>query len=43
MFHLSHPPLHSLHLTTGRGRDGSLLKCYHQWEYIQLSAGRLSY
>ena len=24
-------------------RDGSILKCYHQWGYIQLSTGRPSY
>ena len=40
MFHLSRPP-HLLNVTSGR--DGSPLKSYHPWEYIQLSAGRLSY
>ena len=36
MFHLSHPPPHD---TIASGRDGSLLKCFHPWEYIQLSTG----
>ena len=41
MFHLSRPPPHLLHLTSGR--DGSHLKCYHQWGYNQLSTRRPSY
>ena len=38
--HFSHPS-HLQHIVSNG--DGSPLKCYHSWEYIQFSTGRHSY
>ena len=35
--HLSHPPPHLLHVSSGR--DGSLLEYYHPWEYFNSAQG----
>ena len=37
MFHLSHSPPHWLRVTSAG--DGSLLGCYHPWEYIHFGTG----